>query len=293
MTEKSGPDEFAFSLSNFAEVIFPCLDAIGARSVIEIGAMKGRTTRDLLEWAGGAGSRITAVDPAPHDELLALKEERPELELVRELSLDALQHLAVPDAFLIDGDHNYYTLSHELELIYERAPDAQMPLLFLHDVAWPLARRDQYAAPERIPAEHRHPHAHAVALAPGKPGVVHAGLRYEWVASVEGGPRNGVLTAIEDFVDGHGGMRLALIPAFFGLGILWHKDLPWAASVAEIVGPLDRNPIVQRLEENRLAHLVARATIDLELKRDRRMRTRGGDTAPLRWLRRQARRARR
>lgn len=271
---ESSPEDFAYSLSNFADVIFPCLDAIGARSVVEIGAMKGTTTRDLLEWAGPAGSRITAVDPAPHDELLALASERPELELVCDLSLDALERLGVPDAFLIDGDHNYYTLSHELALIYERAPDARMPLIFLHDVAWPLARRDQYAAPERIPAEHRHPYAHAVALAPGESGVVDAGLRYEWVACKEGGPRNGVLTAIEDFLEHHKCMQFSLIPAFFGLGVLWHESAPWAARVAEIVGPLDRNPLIQRLEDNRVAQLIARVVLGLELARERRARPR-------------------
>src|SRR5436189_4209279 len=105
MSIESGADQKAFSLLNLAEVLFPCLDAIGAGSVVEIGAMKGRTTRELLAWAEGTGSRVTAVDPAPHDELVALTNERPELELVREPSLDALRHLPVPDALLMDGDH--------------------------------------------------------------------------------------------------------------------------------------------------------------------------------------------
>ena len=285
------PGDPAWSLTNFAEVLFPCLDAIGAQSVVEIGAMKGRTTRELLEWAEKNGSSVTAVDPAPHEELLALKAERPELELVRELSLDALRHMPLPDAVLLDGDHNYYTLSRELALISERASGVRMPLIFLHDVAWPLARRDQYAAPERIPAEHRHPYAHGVALAPGEPGVVRAGLRYEWVASMEGGARNGVLTAIEDFMAEHQRMRLALIPAFFGLGILWHEEASWATSIAEIVDPLDRDPIVQRLEENRVAHLVGRRIVQWELAEERRKRARWRRwiPAPLRRLLRRVR----
>ena len=52
---------------------------------------------------------------------------------------------------ILDGDHNYYTLSEELRLIAERASGARLPLLIFHDIGWPLARRDAYYAPERIP----------------------------------------------------------------------------------------------------------------------------------------------
>ena len=52
---------------------------------------------------------------------------------------------------VIDGDHNYYTVSEELRLIGERAAGAELPLLLFHDVCWPHARRDDYFAPELIP----------------------------------------------------------------------------------------------------------------------------------------------
>ena len=45
---------------------------------------------------------------------------------------------------IIDGDHNYYTVSEELRLIAERARTAPLPLLLFHDVCWPHARRDDY-----------------------------------------------------------------------------------------------------------------------------------------------------
>jgi hypothetical protein len=82
------------------------------------------------------------------------------------------------------------------------------------------------------------------------------GLRYRYAAVHEGGPRNGVLTAIEDFVDAREDLRLAVVPAFYGLGILWSRSAPWAEAVAEIVDPWDDNPILKRLEENRLEHIV-------------------------------------
>ena len=118
---------------------------------------------------------MTAIEPAPISDLLELVDEYPDLEVVEETSLEALEHLPIADAIVLDGDHNYYTLSNELRLIAERAPDGQMPLLVFHDVCWPLARRDQYAAPERIPAEHRHPYGEDIKLVPGQPGHRGAG----------------------------------------------------------------------------------------------------------------------
>jgi hypothetical protein len=66
-----------------------------------------------------------------------------------------------------------------------------------------------------------------------------------------------VLTAIEDFIGAHQGIRLAVVPAFFGFGVAWHEDAPWSAAVATALAPLDRNPVLARMERNRVAHLVA------------------------------------
>jgi predicted O-methyltransferase YrrM len=59
------------SLASLGELVFGCLDASEAKSVLEIGAAKGELTAELLDWADLAGARIVAVDPEPPDELLA------------------------------------------------------------------------------------------------------------------------------------------------------------------------------------------------------------------------------
>jgi hypothetical protein len=53
------------------------------------------------------------------------------------------------------------------------------------------------------------------------------------------------------------GLRLARVPAFFGFGILWAEDSPHAGALAQILDPYDQNPVLERLEANRVAHLVA------------------------------------
>jgi len=255
----SDPGHWGASLATLAEIMFPCLDAVAPGSVAEVGAYAGDLTRVILEWGSGRGVRTVAIDPAPKEELIQLAEGHPELELIQQISLEGLRHITLPDAVILDGDHNYYTVSEELRLIEQRAAEsgALLPLVILHDVGWPHARRDSYYAPEEIPAEHRQPIVEGPRLYPGVPGVRSGGLPYHWAAATEGGPRNGVLTAAEDFVEGREGLRLAVIPAFFGLGMIWQLASSWSDALAEIVDPWDRNPLLERLEENRVLHLAS------------------------------------
>lgn len=251
------PGQMGYSLANVAELLTACLDAAGARSVLEVGAFRGELTTVLLEWAAERdGATIAAVEPLPPTELLTLTSAHPELELIRATSHEVLAEREIPDAIVLDGDHNYYTLSEELRLIAERAPGAEAPLILMHDMCWPHARRDTYYAPERIPESERQPLANNVTIAPDEPGLASRGLPYVWAAQREGGDRNGVLTATEDFIASHDGMRLAVIPAFFGFGVLWSTDSEWSGRVAELVDPWDRNPVLERLEANRVDNLV-------------------------------------
>ncbi len=82
---------------------------------------------------------MIAIDPTPHPDLEQLERERDDLELIRETSHEALVHIPLTDAIILDGDHNYYTLSEELRIILSgsSAEQRQMPLLLLHDVGLP------------------------------------------------------------------------------------------------------------------------------------------------------------
>ena len=150
---ENDPGRWGASLANNAELVIACLDAAQPRSIIEVGAYAGDVTRLLLDWAARSGAGVTAVDPAPEEELVELAAERSELELIRETSHDALQALPRSDAVILDGDHNYYTVREELRLIAERADGDELPLMLFHDVCWPHARRDSYYTPEAIPED--------------------------------------------------------------------------------------------------------------------------------------------
>lgn len=268
-TYENDPARWGHSLANLGELLIACLDAFGARSVAEVGAYAGDLTRVLLEWAAGSGARVVAIDPTPHERLAELSGERPELELIRETSHEALARIPLPDAVIIDGDHNYFTVSEELRRIGERAPGPEIPLLLLHDVGWPHGRRDAYWAPERIPDDARQPSERRLFIFPGEPDTVAAGMPMYSSATREGGPKNGVLTAVEDFLAGREELRLAILPPFFGLAVIWHPQAPRAGRIAELVAPWDRHPVLERLEANRVHHLATAHARAQKLKRAR------------------------
>jgi hypothetical protein len=251
------PLRWGASMAHHAELTLRCLDTVSARSVAEIGAYAGDLTGVLVEWAAQSHARVVAIDPSPQDQLVALASERAELELIRDTSLQALPKLALADVLIIDGDHNYYTVLEELRLIGERATGADFPLLLFHDVCWPHGRRDDYFEPEQIPAEYRQPITgeHA-GIFPGEAGARRDGLPYRRSAAREGGPHNGVLTAVEDFVADRHGLRLVVVPAFFGFGAVWDRAAPWADDLARVLDPWDRNSLLQRLESNRIHHIA-------------------------------------
>ncbi len=249
-----------------SEALLACLNAVGAKSVAEVGAYAGDLTRVLVDWAGQADAAILAIDPAPQPQLVTLANEHEGLQLVRETSLQALPEIELPDVIIIDGDHNYYTVAEELRLIAERATGPELPLLLFHDVCWPHGRRDDYFDPAQIPETFRQPIiAEGSGIYPGNPDAERGGLPYPRSAAHEGGARNGVLTAVEDFVADSDQLELVVVPAFFGFGAVWHQKASWADGVAQILKPLDRDPLLARLEENRVAHIAQEHSLRVEL----------------------------
>ena len=204
-------------------VVSPLLDAAGARTVLEIGAERGYTTGRLLTWAAERGAVVHSIDPSPRFDVARSElEHRGRFEFHRGTSLEVLPALGAVDVALIDGDHNHYTVSAELRLLAETAAGAgtPLPLVVAHDAGWPYGRRDMYYDPNAIPVEHRHDAAQA-GIAPGRSELgagVNAGL---WNATHEGGPANGVLTAIEDFVATYEpSCELLVIDGWHGLAVL-------------------------------------------------------------------------
>jgi hypothetical protein len=219
----------------------PLLDAARPSTVVEIGAARGRTTEHLAAYCREHGAELHVIDPVPQFDVDALTAAGG-VTVHRNLSLEVLPGLTAVDVALVDGDHNRYTVINELRLLRRRAAQEGhlTPVILCHDVLWPCARRDFYYAPERIPPEFRHPWARpGVAVGIGWHG---GGEAIIGAATDEGGPRNGVLTAIEDFLaETDEAISLTVVRRQHGLGVLvphtrsaLHAELD--ASTARIAG---------------------------------------------------------
>ena len=82
-----------------------------------------------------------------------------------------------------------------------------------------------YYAPDALPDEALHPHSFELGSLPGcarrRARAGSAGGGSFAVALHEGGPRNGILTAIEDFLEGRDDLVFVDVPAIFGLGVIY------------------------------------------------------------------------
>jgi hypothetical protein len=245
------------SLANFREFILPALELAGARRIVEIGSEYGTFTRELCNYAVRVDGRFASIDPKPQPaalEFVAANRVNPHFQFIQATSIEALSKLEAADAWIVDGDHNYHTVFSELQLI-DRACGGKPVLIFEHDVCWPCGRRDMYYNPGTIPPASCHPYTHKEGVMPDNPGIVPGGFRGEGAlafATHEGGKANGVSTAIEDFVAKHPCYRYEIIPAIFGLGIVYNADAPWAGKLSAHLQPWTRNPLLPIMERNRL-----------------------------------------
>jgi len=202
ITFQKPPGEKAWSLL-FDSHIRPILDQRKPATLLEIGVLRGDMTLPLLEWCSENGAHLTSLDPIEWDGELPEEVKRPRpgylykrgqldsdtpvlvptaLEEVFRRGLDkhwtclktrSLEYFELPefqgfDLYLIDGDHNHYSVSQELASIHRFTKPGDAVLL--NDVVGVWARRDLYYDPELIPNEFK------------------------------GRSKQGVLTAIQDFL---------------------------------------------------------------------------------------------
>jgi hypothetical protein len=251
-------------------VLEPVLTTLAPRTLLEVGCERGRNTRRLLKFCQRQAAVLHAVDPEPQFEVAAWQAAYGECFVFhRQLSLEALPAIGAVDAALLDGDHNWYTVFHELTGLQRLAQQAgrPLPLIALHDVGWPYARRDAYYDPGRIPPEYRQPYQRA-GLDPEADALLeNGGLTAHMLhAARPGGPRNGVLTAVEDFIAANppGSLHFSQVPGFYGLGLLASRERlagqpALAAALDKIDAALAEPGRLPALEQRRIRLSIATA----------------------------------
>lgn len=258
-------------------IIESLLRAARPSRIVEIGAAQGLNTVNLLDFAVETGSTVHVIDPVPEFDVAEFKRKYGDaFDMHEARSLEVLPQLGCADAYLIDGDHNWYTVRKELRQIAEAATAARQPfpLVLLHDVDWPYGRRDLYYDPESIPEEHRHS-AERRGLIPGHQELIEGGgLNRKLLNAVDAGTRrNGVRTAVEDFItDSRRQLVFETVPGLHGLGILTGK--PTLKKNKELAKQVDeyrsRGFLAEqckRVEKLRIRAKVQAADLDLKLKK--------------------------
>jgi cephalosporin hydroxylase len=207
----------------FEAVVKPLLDMVAPARIVEIGAAEGMNSSLVARWCESREAHLDVIDTAPRFDPLAFEREHRAAKVHVGRSLDLLPRIPPPDAALIDGDHNWFTVYHELQALAGAAAvhGKPLPVCVFHDTGWPYGRRDLYYDPATIPEAHRRPWRRGP-IVPDHPGIVEYGLNpHLCQAEQEGGPHNGVLTAIEDFIaENPGSFHLVNLPVLFGLSVL-------------------------------------------------------------------------
>ena len=195
--------------------IKPAIVEMSYRHIVEIGVAAGANTVNLLQLAQEVDAFLYCIDPSTD---FGPDTQYQRLLIVRKPSLQALKTIKQIDCAVIDGDHNWYTVYNELKLVGERLVTGGT--VFLHDVLWPYGRRDMYYEPKRVPRKYRHPYQ-KMGIVQGKIWLSPDGINGEYYnAAYEGGSRNGVLTAIEDFLRLNQEYAFSIVQAEHGLGVL-------------------------------------------------------------------------
>jgi cephalosporin hydroxylase/glycosyltransferase involved in cell wall biosynthesis len=245
--------------------IAPVLEATHPRRVIEIGALRGETTKFMLEQLGN-DAELHVIDPLPEFDPAEHERAFPGRYIFhRDISHNVLPHLPPADAALIDGDHNWYTVYHELNMLSATAREAgrSLPVLILHDVGWPYGRRDLYYAPERIPEDFRQPYDQRGMRPDRKKLLPSGGLNPTMNNAItEGGERNGVMTALDDFAAEHDRpLRRVVLPIYFGLAIVAEEaqleaNPQLAAVMSRLEGAESKRELLELAEAVRLQAMV-------------------------------------
>jgi len=164
-------------------LVAPLLEALKPSTIVEFGE-DARFTR-MLEAAAAVfeGSVKRGDEPLPGD--------------------------AAAELALVHGEPNWYSVSDRLDQLaaMSKGGEAPFPVTLVHAVDWPTGRRDSYPNPSAIPIDARQPHRPV-------DGVERALDRHDL--------RNGVLTAVEDFLDGYEDdvVEAIHVPGLGGVAIL-------------------------------------------------------------------------
>lgn len=263
-------DLLLHSMSEFKEILNHAMYLKKPKNIVEIGSEYGGSTKVLLEYAKGNNAYVYIIDPSPYVDLdVVLKDFEGYYTHIKELSLIALLKIKNIDMCFIDGDHNYYTVFNELKCLITSNPKVW---IFLHDVKWPCGYRDLYYNPNVIPNKSLHNYSYSNCINENNEVDAKGGFNGNGnfaFANQYGGKKNGVKSAVDDFILENNAYYYNEIDPVMGLGLI--VPVSDMDSSVLILRPY-QNYLINTLEKNRIELYVKYLQLIAQTEKARRKR---------------------
>ena len=195
-------------MSNYYDLdILPIiLNKFKVNNVIISGVSDEAYVNKVLEYCNTKHVSYTVID----------SKDTFEKDYIRDYTLNVLPDLSNYDAIFLNDDPNWYTVYNELKIINEN--NREFPLVFICHNVFPHKRRDSYIDPYIIPENFRNKFSNKFYYSdiPIVDDFYHA--------VQENTPKNGVLTAIEDFLAENESIGVMDIKLVNGITILYPNN---------------------------------------------------------------------
>jgi len=187
------------------DIIPIILNRFKVKDIVLCGISDKNTLNQVLNYCETNSSTYIAIDLEQFAE-----------NIINDYPLNVLPQLHNFDAIFIGDDANWYTVYTELNYIKQN--NEEFPLVFICNNIFPFKRRDSYNNPKRIPDKYINSYSKEF---PYNNISIVDGLYH---AMDENTAKNGVLTAIEDFLSENKSISLLDIKLSNGTTILCPKN---------------------------------------------------------------------
>ena len=189
------------------EIIPIILNMFKVNNLVISGMPTNETSEQIFKFIGEKNIHYTIIEE---------NKELNNMSFIKENPLNALPTLNNYDAIFLDDDPNWFTTYNELKII--KNSNDEFPLVFICNNIFPHKRRDTYSNPDCIPDEFKNDYSKT--------------LTYDEIniydntyhAIEENNSKNGVLTAIEDFLDENKSINMMNIKLINGITILYPEN---------------------------------------------------------------------
>lgn len=193
---------------NFFDVdIIPfILNKFKVKKVILTDLYDGKIYEEILNHADNADLSIISINSNKNIE-----------SDYNDIALNILPELNDYEAIFINDDPNWYTIFNELNIIKKN--NGEFPLVFICNNIFPHKKRDSYKNPDLIPNEFINEFSRQLFL--------NNNIKIQdnfYHAIKENTPKNGVLTAIDDFLASNKSIGIMDIKFIEGITILYQKN---------------------------------------------------------------------